>query len=231
MLCALVLLFAPALTLGGDFASSFECIDCPAPDPCLALALDPKVQPAGFEGVIRSWGGPGGLCGPGSVYPTCALSEPYPVGSYTLGNSTYLGSVSTRGRWLSVPITGDGNAYKFEWIQAKPLGFPYGYTPARPTDFLYVTLTSCPGDFRTTSAFVATADDPSLIQQCRNQVISETGLYYGPTGFGRCRIPEGETWWLNIIWQDPTLLDPAETGCRNTLTGFCETSWKHLIDG
>jgi len=232
-LCCLFLAPAPALMLAGDFGSGFECIDCGPPDPCDVLALDPAVQPAGFEGVIRKWGGPGGLCGPGSIYPTCALSEPYPVGSYTLGDSTYLGSVSTRGRWLSVPIKGDGSNYKFEWIQAKPVGFQYGYTPARPTDFKYVTLTTCPGDFRRTSAYVAPADDPSLRQQCRNHVVAETGISYGPTGFGRCPVKPGETWWLNVIWVDASegAFDPQSTGCRNTLTGRCETSWKHLTDG
>lgn len=92
-------------------------------------------------------------------------------------NSMDLGSVRMRGRWLSVPITGDCSAYKLEWIQATPLGFPCGYTPARPADFQYMTLTTCPGDFRTTSSYVAPAGDPSLIQQCRNQVIAEAGLY------------------------------------------------------
>lgn len=220
---------------GGQLVCTPDCrFDsgfCENEGPCDGISADPSVMPEGFVGVIRPWGGPGGLCGPGSEYPTCALSEPYPVGSYTLGNSTYAGSVSTRGQWLSIPITGDGNTYKFEWIQAKPVGYPYNYQPARPTDFKYVTLTTCPGDFRVTSDYVA-ADpaDPSLIQQCRNQTVAETAIHYGPTGFGRCNVPEGETWYLNIIWQDPTHLDPTETGCRDTATGFCETSWKHLRD-
>jgi len=217
--------------LSCDSACRLDSSLCETQGPCEALADDPSVQPPGFEGVIRPWGGPGGLCGPDSEYPTCALSEPYPVGSYTLGNSTYAGSVSTRGRWLSIPITGDGASHKFEWIQAKPVGYPYNYQPARPTDFQYVTLTTCPGDFRVTTAYLpADPADPSLVQQCRNQIVAETALHYGPTGFGRCNVPAGETWHLNILWQDPTVLDPTETGCRDTVTGFCETSWKHLPD-
>ena len=229
--------FAAAVALGSaaalaQFADGFES---PELTLCERIAADPDVMPEGFEGVIRSWGGAGGLFGPGTQYPDTRASEVYPVGSWTLGNSTYSGSQTTRGRWLSVPIVGDGTSYKFEWIQARPSSL-YRYQPSRPTDYHYVTLSPCPGDFRRTTRYIpADPADASLVQQCRNHVIAETGLYYGPTGFGRCIVADGQEMWLNIIWVDSSNpyapLDPSSTGCRDTTGGFCDTSWKHLPDG
>lgn len=187
-------------------------------------------QPDGFTRVDRSWQQ---FARAGSVYPTMALSEPYPVGTYTLNGGTYSPATSLRGKYITVAIVGNGSNYKFEWIQAKPVAV-YNYQPARPTDFKYVTLSTCPGDFRTTSAFTAAdpANDPTLIQQCRNQVIAETALSYGPTGFGRCPVVAGRTYYLNIVFADPAGgLSPSETGCRDTSAATCETSWKHLPDG
>jgi len=186
-------------------------------------------QPDGFEQRLLSWNQ---LFGPGSIYPTAALSEPYPVGSYTLAGNVHSPAQTTRARYISVPIDGNGNNYKFEWIQAKPVAI-YGYQPARPTDFKYVTISTCPGDFRITSAFSAAdpVNDPTLIQQCRNQVVAETGINYGPTGFGRCRVESGKRYYLNIVFANPNDgLSPTETGCRDTFGGVCDTSWKHLLD-
>lgn len=186
-------------------------------------------QPEGFEPRLLGWNQ---LFGPGSVYPNPLAAEVYPVGSYTLAGNQHANPVSTRGRYLSVPITGNGSTYKFEWIQAKP-STQYAYAPNRPTDFKYVTLSTCQGDFRTTSSFVAAdpVNDPTLIQQCRNQVVAETGIGYGPTGFGRCPVRAGQVYYLNIVFADPAGgLLPSETGCRDTFGGVCETSWRHSTD-
>ena len=185
-------------------------------------------QPDGFTQVTRTWGQLAG----GTTYPAFAQGAAYPVGTYTLNNGTYNPATSLRGKYITVPITGNGQNYKFEWIQAKPTA-EYNYQPARPTDAIYVTLSTCAGDFRTTSAYSAAdpISDPTLIQQCRNQLIDEAGLYYGPTGFGRCPVKAGQTYYLNIVFANPAGgLSTSETGCRNTSTAACETSWDHAPD-
>ncbi len=208
----------------------------PPPDNCNVVKsqiTDPVqralFQPEGFEMRLLGWNQ---LFGPGAVYPNPLAAEVYPVGSYTLAGNQHANPVSTRGRYLTVPIIGNGSTYKLEWIQAKP-STQYAYAPNRPTDFKYVTLSTCRGDFRTTSAYIAAdlINDPTLIRQCRNQVIAETGIYYGPTGFGRCPVKAGQNYYLNIVFADPADgLVPSETGCRDTFSGVCETSWKHSTD-
>lgn len=186
-------------------------------------------QPEGFVESPVAWSG---LFTPGSVYPSPISASVYPVGSYTLAGNKYSPAVTTRGKYITVPIVGSGNNYKFEWIQAKPSA-QYNYAPNRPTDFKYVTLSTCRGDFRTTSFYTAVdpVNDPSLIQQCRNRLIDEAGLYYGPTGFGRCPVKAGETWYLNIVFANPEGgLLPSETGCRDSVGGVCDTSWLHAHD-
>jgi hypothetical protein len=212
----------------GIFSDGFEE---PAPIGCDSFLSDPLFQPQGFTEVTRTWRQ---LWGWSNDYPIGRTGEPYPIGSYTLNGNRYNPPTDLSGKYITVPFIATGGSYQFNWIQAKPVS-AYGYQPARQTDQMYVTLTTCPGDFRLTGSFQFTSpdpvNDPTFIRQCRNAVISETSIYYGPEGFGRCPTIPGKQYYLNIIFANPfDGLDPNENGCRNQITGACETSWRHLVN-
>ena len=183
-------------------------------------------QPAALAMQQRSWEQ---LWGPGFVYPNGRTGEPYPVGSWTLSGNVYSPAVSLRGKYITVPFVGDGRIHEFLWIQAKPVS-SYRYQPTRPTDFMYVTISTCPGDFRLVGEYQTVApdpvNDPTMVRQCRNRTAAETLITYGPSA--GCRVEAGRTYYLNIVFADPSDgLTADESGCRDTDSGVCETSWRH----
>lgn len=196
---------------------------------CNVTTSDPLFQPAGWTRVERTWA----QLWNGTSYPTGVTGEPWPVGAWTINNSSMSNTNSLTGRYISVPFVGNGSAYQLNWIQAKPVAL-YGYGPARFTDHMYVTISTCPGDFRLAGAFQFESpdptNDPTFVKQCRNLVISETSIFYGPTGSNTvCEVAAGQQYWLNVIFANPTDgLSPSESGCRTP--GYCETSWRHLVN-
>lgn len=189
-------------------------------------------QPETLQMQERTWSQ---LWGGGVTYPQGITGEPYPIGSWTISGSVFSPAVSLRGKYITVPFVGNGQSYQFNWIQAKPVA-AYGYTSSRATDFKYVTISTCKGDFRIAGSFQFTSPnpstDPTFVKQCRNMVLAETSIFYGPNGSNTvCEVRSGATYYLNIVFANPNDgLTATESGCRNTSTGVCETSWRHLVN-
>jgi hypothetical protein len=186
-------------------------------------------QPTGYEQLTRTWAQVFGT-GASSIYPSTP-SDFYPVGSWTLAGFANSPPVSLRGKYLSIPITGIGTPYQLQWNSAKPV---YGYAPARFANAVYVTISTCAGDFRTTGAFQYTSpdpvNDPNFVTQCRSTNTSEALLSHGPATSGAlfCPVESGSTYYINIVYANVLDgLSPSETGCANTSTAACEISVKH----
>lgn len=202
-----------------------------APPPvatCSIRSNDPLFQPPGLERVETSWSG---LFGAGKTYPQDG-GEPYPVGSWTIDRHSMRPGTDMRGRYISVPITGDGAINNFFWIAAKPVN-SIGYAPRRGAEMAYMTISPCPGDFRYTTA-QASPDpraDPTMRGACRRLAGGEAGIFYGPASRGAhlCPVERGQTYYLNIAFIDPRdgVASPTETTCSSG--GACEVSLKHYF--
>jgi hypothetical protein len=222
---------SPERSVSINVVSSGSGPNPPPPTPgCAVTTSDPLFQPAGYTRVDRTWA----QFWNGTAYPQGVTGEPWPVGAWTINNKSMSTAQSLTGKYISVPFVGNGQAYQFNWIQAKPVS-SYGYQPARATDAMYVTISTCPGDFRLVGSFqYASPDpinDPTFIRQCRNLVISETSIFYGPQNISSayCPVESGRTYYLNVIFANPLDgLSPSESGCRTA--GYCETSWRHLVN-
>lgn len=181
-------------------------------------------QPTGFAVQQKTWG---------QVFTTMfpsTLSDFYPVGSWTLAGLAYSPAISLRAKYISIPFVGNGTPYQLQWNSAKPV---YGYGPSRGATAVYVTITACQGDFRTTGAFQYTSpdptNDPSFVTQCRSTNTSEALLSHGPATSGAlfCPVEAGRTYYINIVYANVLDgLDTGETGC-STSTAACEISMKH----
>lgn len=181
-------------------------------------------QPDGFTRVDKTW-----TAAFGAEYPFPeTFGDFYPVGSWTLAGLSY-SAVSTRGKYISIAFTGNGNPLQLQWNSAKPLSF---YAPARFANSVYVTITACPGDFRRTSQYTSPspASDPSFVAQCRSTNTSEALLSYGPSAlsYAFCPVESGRPYYVNIVFANVLDgLSASETGCSNTSTAVCEISVKN----
>jgi len=183
-------------------------------------------QPDGFTQVDKTWPGTFGV---DYSFPE-TFSDFYPVGSWTLAGLSY-SAVSTRGKYISIAFTGNGNPLQLQWNSAKPLSF---YAPARFASSVYVTLTACPGDFRIAGTFQYTSpdpvNDPSFVAQCRSTNTSEALLSYGPSAmsYAFCPVESGRLYYINIVFANVLDgLSTSETGCSNTSTAVCDISVKN----
>jgi conjugal transfer mating pair stabilization protein TraN len=185
-------------------------------------------QPEGYELVERTWDEVFGM-----GYPSDGgLGSP--VGSWSIDGRRYTPGTPMRGRYLSIPIVGDGNSYNLSWIGAVPKP-EIGYTPRRDSEFALVTISPCKGDFRQPGALQYTSPDPvrdpTFMTWCRTFAPAESGLSYGPSYRSPrlCPVEPGKRYFINIAYADPRDgLSPHETECK-TADAACEMHYRHKV--
>jgi hypothetical protein len=111
---------------------------------------------------------------------------------------------------LDTPATAwSGLNFAFDWVEAQQFG-------AAALGRVYVTVSSCPGDFRLPErGSTAPVDDPTFARGCRNyrdafgfpnQVVANIRYEVStePSNESTCRIAPGRTYYLNFIRADVT---------------------------
>ncbi|MCB0348684.1 MAG: hypothetical protein KDD37_07605 [Bdellovibrionales bacterium] len=153
----------------------------------------------------------------------------WPVGSFTLGGKNPNTQVSMKGKYISIPFIADdfestSARHKLEWWKAVAIQGYSAYRP-HPSNGVYITISTCAGDFRTTSAAAYPPGDQTLTTYCR-RFRSESNMYFGENG--ACITVPGKKYYLNIVFAYPfDGLDPQETSCDplgfEYLDGRCDT--------
>jgi len=204
------------------FVQGFEGADA-----CSAIAAqisDPPqrdlFEPEGYVGLPVSWSD----AFFGFEYPN-SWGAHYPVGSWTIGDSPMLAT------YLTIPFVAESvSRHKLEWIPAVAIA-QLGWYPPRPATGVLVTISTCPGDFRTSSDYAGPDNDPTLRAACRK--FGDTGaIYFGQyDNLATCPVVAGQTYYLNIVFADPrdNVLDPTESTCDPKhpyyLPGVCDAEF------
>ncbi|MCB0347937.1 MAG: hypothetical protein KDD37_03840 [Bdellovibrionales bacterium] len=159
-----------------------------------------------------------------------------------------------RNQYLSVAFTisNAGNpSYvgRLYWRRAHNSGWPInvspGYYMMNAADYMYLTISECPGDFRATYVTKTTqeraAGDPTFTKQCR--VGGSDGQFsfsQDVTYTGACSLTPGKRYYMNIIFAypygagtieiDPMAGPAVESTCDQdsewvTIDGKCEVQF------
>ena len=186
---------------------------------CTGISGD-LVKPAGFTQHFKTW-------------PQAFYNYQYPlsggplapVGSFTMRSEFPSTGPAIAGRYITIPFTPDGQGtHKLEWALAQPIGSPINYNPARGADRVFVTLSTCMGDFRLENN---QSSDPLLWDDCRKS-LQQGAIYYAANGSNNvCQLTTGKTYFVNILFADPTDgLTTTEHTCGGANTR-CEANFKH----
>lgn len=185
---------------------------------CTGMTGHELVKPAGFTAYDRTWT----QAFFGYQYPSTGAPLA-PLGSFTLKSSGNTG-LPAAGRYISIPFVPESGVYKINWLQVQPIQ-DYSYGPARPADFVYMTLSTCRGDFRLPDNGAA---DPLLHARCR-KMHSSTSIFYktGAPGFNSCGLQAGQQYYLNVMFADPfDGLTTTENTC-SAGNSMCEVNFRH----
>ena len=193
------------------------------------IAGNPKVQPAGFVGHVKSWQD---LMVTTTDYPTVAGSGARPIGSFSLRTSTNRASdLPMAGRYITTRIVIPPALFKvltWETMQVQPA---VGYRiSARHADSIFVSISPCAGDMRPPEPFGA---DPWL-KRCRYQGPAASLSYGTGTGASLCKLEPGQTYYLTFAIVDTaqTPISTSTTTCATvgpsaTSGGRCEAQFTH----
>lgn len=191
---------------------------------------DPLFQPDGYVQHIIPWS---------TVFyyegkPNATVEYPdmreamYPVGSWTLGNlAGFSHTTSMKGRYISIPFTADTHTQNIRtmywWAPIYRDEFPLYNPTNRQASQLYITISPCAGDFRlSTKGGNGSADGSELWSACR-KLENQSSISYGKS---YCTVQDGQTYYINLLYADPTDgLSPTETNCLST-TGVCEVMFE-----
>jgi len=187
---------------------------------CTGMTGHELVKPAGFTIYDKTW--PQAFYG--NQYPSTGAPLA-PLGSFTLKGSGNSG-VPIAGRYISIPFVPGSGTYKINWLQVQPIS-DYSYGPARPAEKVYITLSTCRGDFRLPDN---NAGDPLLRTACR-KIHSSTSIFYSTStsGFNTCGLQAGQQYYLNVMFADPfDGLTTTENTCLGGNT-MCEVNFRHEL--
>lgn len=190
----------------------------------------PLVKPSGFTGSTvpwdqafryRSWTS-SAFSFP--EYPAIGSSLA-PTGSFTLRSSTGTDQgPPIVGKWIAIPFTAASGVYFFNWLDPQPIP-ERAYGPSRAASSVYMTLSTCKGDFRLPDN---SASDPLLKAVCRKQAGSAT-ITYSASQFGglSCPLQMGRQYYLNVLFANPSDgLTPTEHTCLDGKTA-CDVNLRH----
>ena len=171
---------------------------------------DPNFQPAGYTRRDITWSKAFSYPPSGITYEFPDTSSTmYPIGSWTLGD------LSIKGQYITIPFVADdfpnATAYhKLEWYKAvAKTAFP-AYKP-HPANGVFITISPCAGDFRTSGNLFYPPGDETLNKFCR-VYHQESNMTFGENG--ACPTEPGTTYYLNIMFDNPVDgLDPTQTSC------------------
>lgn len=157
-----------------------------------------------------------------NAYPSTGAALA-PVGSFTLKTAGNTGP-SIAGKYITVPFTPSTGVYKMNWLQAQPI-HENGYSYSRVANSVYVTISTCKGDFRLADA---ASSDPLLKSACR-KLSGSTSMFYSGTTFGStsCAVEVGKQYYLNFLFADPR---DGLTATEDTCAGGedkCEVNFQH----
>lgn len=180
----------------------------------------PLVKPAGFTAYDKPWA----QAFFNNQYPSTGAPLA-PLGSFTLKSAGNSG-VPIAGRYISIPFVPGNGTYKMNWLQVQPIQ-DYAYGFARPAQSVFMTLSTCRGDFRLPDN---SAGDPLLRTACR-KIHSSTSIFYSTmnSGFNTCGLQQGQQYYLNVMFADPT---DGLTTTENTCLGgntMCEVNFRHEL--
>lgn len=193
-------------------------VEPPSGENCIGIS-GPLVKPTGFTMYEKTW--PQAFYG--NAYPSTGAPLA-PVGSFTLKSSGNTGP-AIAGKYITVPFTSATGVFKANWLQAQPI-HENGYTFSRPAANVYVTISTCRGDFRLPDNG---ASDPLLKSACRKKS-SSTSIFYSGTSFGSssCAIEVGKQYYINFLFADPwDGLTTTEDTCAGTSEDQCEVNFSH----
>lgn len=226
------------LSAVGDYSFNFQCFnasggsvqqtvavtvtqsDTPPPQNCSA-APDPQLQPAGWNRVNKTW------------VANWSAKNNSAVAIYPESASSVVAFGAEKGAYSVVgPFTANPNqTIRIYWETAQANN-GYGYNNPRPAESMWIGISPCPGDFRTTDNLSA---DPFRRGGCRKHANSDT-LIFSSTAFETnetsCHVEPGQQYYMNVIAADPenglTAGEHTCTAVPNSANG-CDVQGNHRV--
>lgn len=131
-----------------------------------------------------------------------------PLGSFTPGRS--MSGPLSASMYLSIEFTAlEGVRSRISFAPSQPIA-AVEYTQYRPGT-AFVSVSPCPGDFRPGDP----ASDDSFLRNCRGLIVGET-LNFGNSPDPAphyCQLEAGRTYYLNVVFAPPGMLDGVTNSC------------------
>jgi hypothetical protein len=187
------------------------------------FASDPKVQPAGFTGHLKTWS----ELFYGATFPE-GKSHLSPVGSFTLNSMQPATRGPTmNGRYITTPfVPGVSSNYQISWLGVQAI-LAVNYTNPRAASSVFVSISPCAGDLRPR---VPGTSNQLLSSVCRGQASNGSIKFGTSNGPGQCALTPGQTYFVNIalvdVSQEP--LSTTTTTCAPGEGNRCEANFDGL---
>ncbi|MCU0674234.1 MAG: hypothetical protein MUE69_15725 [Myxococcota bacterium] len=131
-----------------------------------------------------------------------------PLGSFTPERS--MSGPPSASMYLAIEFTAlEGVRSRISFAPSQPIAV-VGYTQYRPGT-AFVSISPCPGDFRPPDP----ASDDSFLRNCRALITGET-LNFGNSPDPAphyCQLEAGRTYYLNVVFAPPGMLDGVTDSC------------------